>query len=131
VLGSRLLRQALRPARLYVPVWLSLPGTFLQRALMEEFEKEAEDLFPVFKKRTWSQRHVVWDPAQGVQWKPGAVGPYRPDTDVPAIEGLYFASEAFRGHSVGCDRAPRIAMSVTEKVLGRPIPEFKNSWHYR
>ncbi len=99
--------------------------------LMENFEKEAEDLFPVFKKRTWTQRHVVWDPAQGVTWKPGSVGPYRPDTDVPTVDGLYFASEAFRGHSVGCDRAPRIAMSVTEKILERPIPEFKDSWHYK
>jgi hypothetical protein len=95
-----------------------------------DFEKEAEILLPVLKKRLWTERHVVFDPAYDTLWKPGTVGLYKPDVEVPAVEGLYFAGETFRGRSVGTDRAARIAMTVTEKILGRAIPEFKDSWHY-
>ncbi len=98
--------------------------------IFAEFEKEVEDLFPIFKKRLWTERHVVFKPTYSTQWKPGAVGRYKPDVEVPAVEGLYFAGDTFRGRSVGVDRPARIAMTVTEKILGHPIPEFKNSWHY-
>lgn len=102
----------------------------LVNRLFGDFEKELEELFPVFRKRKWSRRHVIFKPTYSTMWKPGAVGRYKPDVEVPAVEGLYFSGDTFRGRSVGTDRPARIAMTVTEKVLGRPIPEFKDSWHY-
>jgi phytoene dehydrogenase-like protein len=98
--------------------------------LFPEFEKEMEELFPNFKKRMWTNRHLAFNPTYTTLWKPGAVGRYKPDTEVPNIEGLYFSGDTFVGRSAGVDRAGRIAMSVAEKVLGKPIPEFKDSWHY-
>ncbi len=98
--------------------------------LVSDFEKEIEDLFPEFKNRLWTERHYGFDPTYTVIWKAGAVGRYMPDVEVPCVEGLFFAGEGFRGRSIGCDRPARRAMTVTEKVLGRPIAEFKNSWHY-
>ncbi len=98
--------------------------------LFSDFEKENEELVPVFRKRLWTERHIVHDPTYSPMWKPGAVGRYKPDVEVPAVEGLYFAGDTFRGRSIGVDRPARIAMTVAEKVLGRRIPEFKNSVHY-
>ncbi len=98
--------------------------------IFTEFEKELEDIFPIYKKRLWSKRHMIFNPTYGTLWKPGTVGRYKPDVQVPAVEGLYFASDTFRGRSIGLDRAARIAMTVTEKILGSPIPEFMASWHY-
>jgi phytoene dehydrogenase-like protein len=98
--------------------------------IFSDFEKEMEELFPSFRKRLWTQRHVVYKPTYSTLWRPGAVGRYKPDVEAPAVEGLYFAGDTFRGRSAGCDRSARIAMTVADKVLGRPIPEFKNSRHY-
>ncbi len=108
---------------------LKLPRRELDR-LFAEFEKENEELFPIFKQRLWTERHIVFNPTLGPLWKPGAVGRYKPDVEVPALEGLYCAGDIFRGRSIGVDRAARTAMTVAEKIMGRPIPDFKESWHY-
>jgi phytoene dehydrogenase-like protein len=103
----------------------------LTNKIFADFEKELEVLFPVYKKRLWSERHVVYDPTYSVVWKPGVVGRYRPDVEAPNVEGLYFGGDTFRGRGVGVDRAGRIAMTVSERVLGKAIPEFKGSPHYK
>ncbi len=95
-----------------------------------ELEQEIEELFPIYKQRLWTVRHIGFDPAYDTLWKPGLVGRYKPDNEVPNVEGLYFAGSTFRGRSIGCDRPARIAMTVTEKILGKRIPEFKDSQHY-
>lgn len=95
-----------------------------------DFEKESEEILPVLKNRLWTERHVVFNPAYDTLWKPCTVGQYKPDVEVPCVEGLYFAGNTFKGRSIGTDRAARIAMTVSEKILGRRIPEFKDSWHY-
>jgi phytoene dehydrogenase-like protein len=98
--------------------------------LFQEMEKELEEVFPAFEKRLWVERHIIFNPTLYTRWRPGAVGRYKPDVEVPAVEGLYFSGDTFRGRSIGCDRAARIAMTTSERVLGKRIPEFKNSWHY-
>ncbi len=109
--------------------YIRLPRRELER-IFSELEMEVEELFPIYKKRLWKVRHIGYNPTYTPLWRPGAVGRYRPDVEVPAVEGLYFAGDTFRGRSAGMDRAGRIAMTVSEKVLGRRIPEFKDSRHY-
>lgn len=99
--------------------------------LFDDFEKENEDMFPVFKKRLWTERHIIKNPSYAPLWKPGKVGRYRPDVEVPAVDGLYFAGDTFRGRSIGCDKPARIAMTVTEKILAKRISDFKDCWHYK
>ncbi len=77
----------------------------------------------------WKRRHLVANPAFGVIQKPGLVGVFRPDYAAPNLEGLFFASETFRSRGIGVDRAARAGLTVAEKILGRRIPEFKDSWH--
>jgi hypothetical protein len=98
--------------------------------LFIEYEKDMEALFPVYKKRLWSQKHLIYKPTYSTMWKPCTVGLFRPDVEVPGVEGLYFGGDTFRGRSVGVDRSARMAMTISEKILGKAIPEFEDSFHY-
>lgn len=95
-------------------------------------EKDLEAFYPQLwnkKNLLWKRRHVVANPAFGVIQKPGLVGVFRPDYTAPGVDGLYFASETFRSRGIGIDRAARAGLTCAEKVLGRRLPEFKDSWH--
>jgi hypothetical protein len=54
---------------------------------------------------------------------------FRPDYTAPGVEGLWFASETFRSRGIGVDRAARAGLTCVEQILGKRIPEFKESWH--
>ena len=95
-------------------------------------DKDLEAFYPTSftrKNVIWKRRHVVQQPAFGVFQKPGLVGVFRPDYVAPGVEGLWFASETFRSRGIGVDRAARAALTCVEQILGRRIPEFKDSWH--
>ncbi len=95
-------------------------------------EKDLAAFYPktwTNKNLIWKRRHVVQQPAFGVFQKPALVGVFRPDYTAPGVEGLWFASETFRSRGIGVDRAARAGLTCAEQVLGRRIPEFKDSWH--
>jgi phytoene dehydrogenase-like protein len=95
-------------------------------------EKDLESFYPktwTKKNIVWKRRHLVANPPFGVIQKPGLVGVFRPDYTAPGVDGLYFASETFRSRGVGVDRAARAGLTCAEKIIGRRLPEFKESWH--
>lgn len=95
-------------------------------------EKDLAAFYPKLwnnKNVIWKRRHLVANPAFGVFQKPGLVGVFRPDYTAPGVEGLWFASETFRSRGIGVDRAARAGLTCTEQILGRRIPEFRDSWH--
>jgi phytoene dehydrogenase-like protein len=96
-------------------------------------EKDLMTFYPKLwnsKNIIWKRRHLVANPAFGVFQKPGLVGAFRPDYTAPSVDGLYFASETFRSRGSGVDRAARAGLTCAEKILGRRLPQFKDTWHY-
>lgn len=96
-------------------------------------EKDLQAFYPKLWTKTnilWKRRHLVAFPAFGVIQKPGLVGVFRPDYTAPGVEGLFFASETFRSRGIGVDRAARAGLTCAERILGRRVPEFKDSWHH-
>jgi phytoene dehydrogenase-like protein len=101
-------------------------------AKFHAIEKDLQAFYPNLwneKNILWKRRHLVADPAFGVFQKPGLVGVFRPDYECHSVEGLYFASETFRSRGIGVDRAARAGLTCAERILGKRLPEFKDTWH--
>ncbi|HEY1966500.1 MAG TPA: FAD-dependent oxidoreductase [Pseudonocardia sp.] len=100
------------------------------RETMIAFERDAAQMWPVFREPLWRRRHLVFEPSFGVIQMPGLVGRYRPHWRAPNLDGLYFASETFRSRGIGTDRAARAALTVVEDYLGRRLSTFGDGWRY-
>ena len=98
--------------------------------MFQNIEADLEEMFPAFKKTLWRKRYTVFEPAFGILGKPGLCGSFRPDFVAPNIEGLYFVSDTFRGRGIGIDKVARTALSCVERIQGKKIPFFENSWRY-
>jgi len=98
--------------------------------MFKNIQADLEDMFPPFKKTLWRKNYTVFEPAFGILGKPGLCGSFRPDFVAPNIADLYFVSDTFRGRGIGIDKVARTALSCVERIQGKKIPFFENSWRY-
>ena len=97
-------------------------------ALMADFERDMEELYPALASSRWRVRHVITN--FGLKARPGLVGTMRPHNVVPGVEGLFCGGDTFRARGVGIDRAARSGLTCAELVLGRRIQGLEETWRY-
>jgi phytoene dehydrogenase-like protein len=89
---------------------------------------DIEEMLPQSRHALWKKPHLVT--TYGVINKPGLVGAVRPDTVVPAIEGLFLAGDTTRARGVGIDKSARSGVTAAEMVLGRRLKHFESTVRY-
>lgn len=94
-----------------------------------QLDQEMELFFPELPKHIiWKKQHKVL--TYNIWQRPGLVGVYRPANKVPAVDGLWVAGDTYRSRMIGIDRTARSAITVSEGILGRRIPYFRDTWRY-
>lgn len=90
--------------------------------LLDSMWKDIQEMFPgIDEKVEWKFTYKCVG-CDGLARKPGQVGAFKPDVVAPGVEGLYFASDTFRGRGLALNSAALSGWNCAEKVLEKYGP---------